>query len=240
MAFDIREIHMKKKPLVLLAALAALGAAGASQAQEMGRVISSTPQVQQVTVPRQVCSMVPVAVQAPKSGAGALMGALAGGAIGNAIGDGGGRAAATALGIMGGAIMGDRVEGSPAAQMQQVQQCNTQYVTENQPVGYSVVYEYAGKQYQVQMPNDPGQFVPLQVSPVGAAAPAQAPAYASAPPVYAQPPVYTAPVVITSGTYYQPYYQPYYPTYVRPYYPPVGVSLNFGYSSGYYGHRHHR
>jgi hypothetical protein len=30
---------------------------------------------------------------------------------------------------------------------------------------FNVVYEYAGKQYTVQMPNDPGPYVTLQITP---------------------------------------------------------------------------
>jgi uncharacterized protein YcfJ len=66
-----------KKALVLstLAAAAGLAAVPASAMDILARVISSTPVVQQVAVPRQVCSNQPVITQAPNSGAGALMGA---------------------------------------------------------------------------------------------------------------------------------------------------------------------
>lgn len=64
------------KKLLLLSA--ALLASGLCLAQEMGRVLSATPIVQQMGVPRQVCSNEQVAVQQPKSGAGALMAALPG------------------------------------------------------------------------------------------------------------------------------------------------------------------
>ena len=110
-------------------------------AQEVGRVISSTPVVQQVGVPRQVCTTQPMAVNEPKSGAGALMGALAGGGLGNAVGQGGGKALATIAGVMGGAILGNSIEGSNT-QMQNVQNCNTQTFYENRTVGYNVVYEF--------------------------------------------------------------------------------------------------
>ncbi|MFN5774717.1 MAG: glycine zipper 2TM domain-containing protein, partial [Burkholderiaceae bacterium] len=73
-------------------------------AQESGRVISRTPVIQQVAVPRQVCTNTQVATQGQKSGAGALMGAIAGGTVGNNIGSGSGRTAATMLGVFGGAI----------------------------------------------------------------------------------------------------------------------------------------
>lgn len=225
----------------ILLSCVALGAAGLCAAQEMGRVISSTPLVQQTGVPRQICSYVPVAVQTPNTGAGAAMGAITGGVLGNAIGDGGGRAVATMIGLVGGAMVGDRVEGSVPPQVQQMQQCSTQIVTENRTVGYSVVYEYAGQQHQVQMPNDPGPYVALQVTPVGATLPAPGQAVNNAvQPIYVQPPAYAVAPVVVSGYYTQPYIQPYTQPYYRPYYPPVGVSLNFGYSRGYYGHRHWR
>src|SRR5450830_777303 len=159
------------KKLLLLST--AMLSSGLCLAQDMGRVISSTPIIQQVGVPRKVCTTEQVAVQQPKSGAGALIGAIAGGAMGNAVGGGGGKAAATMLGIVGGAVVGDSIEGAPAAQFQNVQRCHVQNFYENRTVAYNVVYEYAGKQYSVQMPNDPGPNIQLQVSPVGVASQAE-------------------------------------------------------------------
>ena len=146
--------------------------------------------MQQVGVPRQVCSTEQVAMQQPKSGAGAVIGAIAGGAMGNAVGHGAGQAAATMIGILGGAVVGDRVEGAPAVQMQNVQHCAMQTFDENRPVAYNVVYEYAGKQYSVQMPNDPGPMIQLQVSAVGSSAqmPQNSGNVVAAPPIFAQPP----------------------------------------------------
>ena len=43
-------------------------------------------------------------------------------------------------------------------------QCSTQTIYENRTVGYKVVYEYAGKQYSVQLPQDPGPTLQLRVS----------------------------------------------------------------------------
>ena len=245
-------------------ALAGLAAASASaqaqypqvqNPQEMGRVVSSTPIIQQVAVPRQVCSNQPVAVQQPKSGAGAVMGALAGGAMGNAIGDGGGRAAATILGLVGGAMLGDRIEGSPGAQVQNVQQCSTQTFYENRTVAYNVTYEYAGKQYSVQMPQDPGPYVRLQITPVGGAT-SSAPDYQHQQAPIAQAPLQQGTTIIESGVVtvpstvvYPAGYPAVYPTavypapYYRPYYAPIGLSLNLGYSRGYHrggGYRHWR
>lgn len=222
--------------LSLLGGLIAFGACGSALAVEFGRVISATPVMQQVAVPRQVCSDQQVTVQQPKSGAGAALGAIAGGALGNASGGhGGGRAAATVIGAIGGAVLGDRLEGSPEAELQTVRQCSTQTSYENRPVAYNVVYEYAGQQYSVQMPHDPGPKLALQIGPAGARDyEEQAPAPVATAPTYAQPQtvyVQSAPVVVT---------QPYPVYYTRPYYPPVQLELGFGYWGGYRGYRHWR
>jgi uncharacterized protein YcfJ len=221
-----------KKLLLLSVSLLAYGV---GVAQEVGRVISSTPVVQQVGQPRTVCSIEQVAVQPPKSGAGAIMGAIAGGAIGNAVGGGGGKAAATMIGIMGGAIVGDNIEGAPLTQTQNVQRCGTQTFYENRTVAYNVVYEYAGKQYAVQMPNDPGPSVQLNITPVGSVS---------------QGATNPAPVTYPQGVYAQPnvvMVQPAYPVYAPAYYDspyydsPVRLNLGLGYWGGYYGgyRRHH-
>jgi uncharacterized protein YcfJ len=160
-------------------ALTLAGLCANAQAQEVGKVISSTPIIQQVAVPRQVCNNEQVVTQGQKSGAGAAMGAIAGGAIGNSIGNGNGRAAATVLGLFGGAILGDKVEGQAAPEVHNVQNCTTQTVYENRTMAYNVIYEFAGKQYTVQMPSDPGPTVRLQITPV---APGPSGAYGNVPP----------------------------------------------------------
>lgn len=158
--------------LPVMTGLLALAGTGAAQAQdEQGRVISSIPVVQQVAVPRQVCTDQTVTVPGQKSGAGALVGGIAGGAMGNAIGNGSGRALATVIGLVGGAIVGDRIEGGGQPETRTVQQCGTQTFYENRTVAYDVTYEYAGRQYRTQMPQDPGPFVRLSVTPVNSAPP---------------------------------------------------------------------
>ena len=152
-----------KKLLVLAIATAA---AGICTAEELGRVISTTPMIQQVAVPRQVCTTEQVAVDGQKSGAGAVIGGIAGGAMGNAVGDGGGRAAATMIGIIGGAMLGNKIEGAQQPQVQNQQRCSMQTFYENRTVSYNVLYEYAGKQYSVQLPRDPGPTIRLQVTPI--------------------------------------------------------------------------
>lgn len=213
-----------KKPFLIVASL--FGAALAC-AQDMGRVLSSTPVMQQIAVPRQVCTTEQVEMQYPNSGAGAAIGAIAGGALGSASGHGPGRAAATVIGAIGGAVLGDRIEGTPKPQFQNVQRCSMQTFYETRAVAYNVVYEYAGKQYSVQMPNDPGPSIALQVSPAGTASTAPSP-----PLVVQSAPVYVqhAPVFVTRQFY--PYYYP------RPYFAPISIDLGFGYRGGYSGHGH--
>ena len=133
-------------------------------AQEQAKVISATPVYQMVNMTQQVCTNTPIAVNQPKSGAGALMGAIAGGAIGNSMGHGSGNAAATAIGVMGGAILGDHIEGQPSV-IQNVQTCNPITSQQNKLSYYDIKYEFGGKQYSVQMPNDPGPFINVSIKP---------------------------------------------------------------------------
>lgn len=217
---------MKKR--ILLTGLSLLG--GAVFAQELGRVLSATPVIQQVGVPRQVCTTEQVLVAQPKSGAGAALGAIAGGVLANAAARGPGQAAATMIGVIGGAVIGDRIEGPAQAQVQNVQRCRTQTFYENRTVAYHVVYDYAGKQYAVQMPTDPGPTLVLQVVPAGSAAAVATPNSATAQGQVGD--AAPAQVIVAQSTY---------PVYVtQPYYPPVSLSLGLGYWGGYRGHGYWR
>ncbi len=191
-----------KNPVLIpvMTGLLALAGSGAALSQEaQGRVISSTPVVQQVAVPREVCSDQQVTYEGQKSGAGALIGGIAGGAMGNAIGNGSGRAAATVIGLIGGAMVGNNIEGPGRSQTETYRQCGTQTYYDNRTVAYDVVYEYAGQQYRTQMAQDPGRYVRLNVSPVDSMPP---------PPVNYYPPQtqYVEPNTrITIGTTYYPH-----------------------------------
>jgi uncharacterized protein YcfJ len=152
---------MKK---ILLFSLIA-SASAMAMAQERGRVLSATPIIEQVAVPRQVCGNETVYTGPRTSGGGAVLGAIAGGAAGNAIGGGSGRAAATALGVIGGAVLGNHIEGQGRPEYQTVQRCSTQTAYENRTAGYDVVYEYAGKRYTTRTQSDPGRYISLSVQP---------------------------------------------------------------------------
>ena len=230
------KVTTMKKLLVLSAALAA---SGLCLAQDVGRVLSSTPVMQQVGVPRQVCSAEQVAIQQPKTGAGAAIGAVAGGLLGSSMGGHGpGQAAATVMGAIGGAVVGDSIETAPSPEIRDVQRCGMQTIYENRAVGYNVVYEFAGKQYAVQMPYDPGPTIQLLVTPAGTAGAQMPPSTSQSvnpQPVYAQPAYPQPPTVIVAPAVYPGYYAaPYY-------YPPVGIHLGFGYwGGGHHGRRHWR
>ena len=208
---------MKKS--VLLCSLAAVAALSA-QAQEVGRVISSSPVIEQVAVPRQVCNQQPMVVQHPVSGAGSAIGAIAGGLI----------------------------EANGATQVYNGPQCAIQTSYENRTVAYNVSYEYNGRQYNVQMPQDPGPTVRLQISPVGATSTVQQGEFAApgtqvhstlpqaqqgAPVLQSSVSTVPGPVVYGVPAYPAAYPYPYYGGY-RPFFPPIGMSLNFGYSRGWH------
>lgn len=221
--------------LAVLIASAPFASGALAQHQETGRVLSSTPIVQQVAVPRQVCTVDPASVQPQqRSGAGALLGAIAGGAMGNAVGDGSGRAAATILGLIGGAILGERVENASPQPQRPMQQCSTQYFYENRATAYNVVYEYAGKQYSVQLPYDPGPTIKLQILPAGMSNSGLEPALAPPATELAVAPVQTQvaqPIPTIQRIYLaEPAYV------VRHYHPPISLSFGFG---SHRGHRHH-
>lgn len=180
------------KRLVLFSLIAA--SAGLAAAQERGRVLSATPIVQQVAIPRQVCSNETVYSGQRTTGGGAVLGAIAGGAAGNAVGKGSGRAAATAIGVIGGAVLGNHIEGQGRPEYETVQRCGTETTYENRTVGYNVVYEYAGRQYSTQTQTDPGRYIAVQVQP----APYGGQSYSTQPAPYYDQGGYAQPGAVTS------------------------------------------
>jgi uncharacterized protein YcfJ len=128
-------------------------------------VVSATPVIGQVTVPRQVC-FDELRQEPPRSsGAGAILGAIAGGAMGNAVGKGAGKALSTGIGIIGGAVVGDHIENDGRqGSTRSVRRCEQQASYENRVVAYNVVYEYGGQRYNTQMSQEPGSTIPLQVT----------------------------------------------------------------------------
>ena len=152
----------------VLAGLIGLSVSGLAQADhshDRARVIRSTPIVEQVPVPHEVCYNETVTRPGGRTGAGAIIGGIAGGAVGHAIGHGHDRTLATVIGAVGGAVVGNHIENPRPARAEVVRHCSTQTRYENRTVGYDVVYRYEGVKYRVQMPQDPGRFVRVDTTP---------------------------------------------------------------------------
>jgi uncharacterized protein YcfJ len=201
---------------ILLGGLSALSSAMAgtpmNSSTVQARVLTATPVVAQVAVPRQACFDELQTVHAQPSGAGALLGAVAGAAVGNAIGQGSGNAVATGVGLIGGAILGSHIEtrGRPV-QTQTVRRCEQQTAYENQVVAYDVTYEINGQRYSTQMDRQPGATIPVQVSVSPVAQTTTVSRVVSTPVVYApavQRVSYVQPAVALSIPVYSRHYTP--------------------------------
>lgn len=213
-----------RRAATLATAIGAALASLAAQAAEFATVVSSTPVIVSVPVPRQQCSDSQQLVQQRSSGAGALVGAIAGGVIGHNLGNGFGRAAATGFGAVAGAVVGDQIEAanSPVAEVP-VRRCQTVSSYENRTVGYDVIYDYAGQRYSARMAHDPGRQLAVNVQPAeGGGAPA--------PTDYGRE---GTPVPLNQAPQQPAYYAPLQPVYYAP--PPVYVTPVIGFGVGYYG-----
>jgi len=92
---------------------------------------------------------------------GALAGAVIGGILGHQIGGGSVRDAATALGVVGGAVLGANVGRDSSGQQvhtQDVQRCDAP-VGQVRPDYWDVTYVFRGREYHVQMVAPPGPTV---------------------------------------------------------------------------------
>jgi uncharacterized protein YcfJ len=219
-----------KSTALAASAFALLGTAVPAHAAEYGNVVSATPVTSSFAVPRQQCAEGQRVVPAQPSGGGALVGAIIGGVIGNQFGHGAGRAAATGLGAVTGAAIGNNAElANNPGQVVSVRDCRTVSSYENRVVGYDVVYEYHGQRYTTRTASDPGPRIAIDVRPgngaqryyddgaarggYGAVPPAYGdqPAYDQAPSGYPMPPASGYPVPPASGYPVPPassYYSP--------------------------------
>jgi uncharacterized protein YcfJ len=176
---------MKRLITVSLIASAVFGAS-AQSFNDNARVRSAEPQYENVSVPRNECTNHWVTERAGHGGyerqgqqdhsyGGAIIGGLAGGAIGHQIGGGAGKDAATALGVVLGAITGDRMENNQAPRVQydsapaettqhEVRRCRTVYDTQARITGYRVTYDYHGQTYATVMHTNPGNTLPVRVT----------------------------------------------------------------------------
>jgi uncharacterized protein YcfJ len=139
---------------------------------DRARVLSVSPQVQQINQPRQECHTgyvrETVYEQPARSNTGAIIGGVAGGLLGSTIGKGGGRVAAAAVGAGVGAIVGDRVGNQNVYSRERVvtrpvEQCVVVDQWQTVTTGYVVNYEYQGRQYSTLMDRDPGPVMDVSV-----------------------------------------------------------------------------
>lgn len=115
-----RKRYRPRRPIAAAAAAALLLTACAAPVSRTTRVIEAAPgkvPVASAAAARYgtVLSIDEIDTRVHDSGGAAALGAVIGGVVGNTIGRGSGRAAATALGIFGGAVAGDGLERRDAA-----------------------------------------------------------------------------------------------------------------------------
>jgi len=171
------------KRILIASVLASATAAVMAQSfTDQARVRSAEPMTENISVPRQECTS--HWVQEPvrrgsdrrheRNYAPAIIGGLAGGVIGHQFGGGAGKDAATALGVVLGAMAGDQHEerfrrleddgrGAEVAH-RQVQQCRTVYDQQTRLTGYRVAYEYRGQTYTTVTRQHPGERLLVRVS----------------------------------------------------------------------------
>lgn len=181
---------MKRLMITSLIATSLLSA-HAETFTDQARVRSADPQYENINVARNECSshwtneregrrdferqgrQVSQANQERQYG-GAILGGLAGGVVGHQIGGGTGKDAATALGVVLGAIAGDRMENrnQPAqyddgrfdTAQREVKHCRTVYDAQTRLTGYRVTYDYRGQSYTTFMRTNPGASLPVRVT----------------------------------------------------------------------------
>lgn len=172
---------------LLIASLFATSLVGANAVTytDQARVRSAEPQYENINVPRNECTSHWIHERGghgdrerqlgqDRQYGGAIVGGLAGGVIGHQIGGGTGKDAATALGVVLGAITGDRLENrNPRAQyddgrretaQREVKRCRTVYDVQTRITGYRVAYHYRGQSYTTLMRNNPGYSLPVRVT----------------------------------------------------------------------------
>jgi uncharacterized protein YcfJ len=142
------------------------------------RVIAVDPIVTRVRVesPRRECWEEVQTVQAAagphaETAGPMILGGIIGGVIGSQVGHGRGQDAATVAGTLIGAAIGHdaavRRSGSDAAAEERVvERCRTRIDDSWQERidGYRVTYEYLGREYETELPYDPGDRIRVQVA----------------------------------------------------------------------------
>ena len=128
-----------------------------------------TPVTEEVKTPREECRDVRTTRYVKDRGndtTGTIVGALVGGAIGNQVGGGNGRKAATAAGLVGGGLIGRRIDENnnpPKAVHSTQRKCKTVHDTHEEVVAYDVEYEYNGRIGHTRTNTHPGRRIRVAV-----------------------------------------------------------------------------
>ena len=160
------------KKIALLLALAPLSAF-ALTTYDTARVESVEPLMETTRIAGQCRTITTTETvqgqqQAGGSGiGGGIIGGIAGGLLGSQIGGGHGKTAATAIGAIGGALVGSNMDRNSAAAPQQTtstrQVCDPDQVS-NRVTGYRVDYSYQGQRGTVNLPYQPGSTLEMRVT----------------------------------------------------------------------------
>jgi uncharacterized protein YcfJ len=187
-----QELLMKRLMIASLFA-STIVAAQAETYTDTARVRSAEPQYENTSLPRQECTSQWISepdgrgnrerqgrpMSQERQYGGAILGGLAGGVVGHQFGGGNGKDAATALGVVLGAMAGDKMANHDhagqydnaryepaqhAMQQREVQRCHTVYDAQTRLTGYRVAYDYRGQSYTTFMRSNPGSNLSVRVT----------------------------------------------------------------------------
>jgi uncharacterized protein YcfJ len=138
----------------------------ASSPVQMARVLSATPNIERFVETRQQCSeqVQQVTTQGSSNLGGVLVGSVIGGVAGSAIGKGTGKTIATATGAALGAQVARNYGEQPTTTNKVVQVCQPVNTVREQVRDYSVRYEWDGREYSVNLPQNPGPWLRVNTS----------------------------------------------------------------------------
>lgn len=153
-------------------AVTAVGSWAGYQAMDSGEyaeVVSASPAMKQVSIPREECRDQVVStkkpVKDPKQITGTVAGAVIGGILGNQVGDGRGKDIATVAAAVGGGYAGNKIQeniqdNSVDQQVKTV--CSTVYDQREEQDGFNVTYRLDGQERTVHMDYNPGRKIPVE------------------------------------------------------------------------------
>jgi uncharacterized protein YcfJ len=166
--------NMRTKMIVpaLLTAVFVAPAMANDQYTDTARVLSATPQMERVNVPRQECRTEYQQQSYNQGGnssiGGAIIGGIAGGLLGSTIGKGHGRTAAAAIGAGVGAMAGNSIGNNQnyrgGSRTVPVESCYQVDNWQSVNTGYLVTYEYNGRTYTTVTQDQPGKYIDVNVA----------------------------------------------------------------------------